>query len=93
MLKTTFNRLQVLIDFILLACFNKDMRKIIRQSNFVRGVNLSTNVGEGVNYKKKDFLFFIRRLRNDEQKERREKFIYMMTVVSVLVISGIIVSF
>jgi len=35
----------------------------------------------------------MKRLKNNKRKENKEKFIFVMTVVSVLVISGIIISF
>ena len=39
------------------------------------------------------FNYFLKRLKKKEYKENREKFIFLVTIISVLFISGIIVSF
>ena len=40
-----------------------------------------------------DFLALMKRLKKNEQKENKEKLIFVATAISVLVISGIIISF
>ena len=40
-----------------------------------------------------DVKFLMKRLKKNKQKKDKEKFIFMMTAISVLVISGIIISF
>ena len=40
-----------------------------------------------------DVHFIMKRLKKDEQKKNKEKLIFVMTAISVLVISGIIISF
>ena len=40
-----------------------------------------------------DVNFFVKRLKKNEKKKDKEKLIFMATVISILVISGIIISF
>ena len=90
-----FNRLQVLIDFKLSACLNINMSN----TNTSRKTNLNQNVNPylttQVNWRSNrgDVQFLMKRLKENEQKENKKKLIFVVTAISVLVISGIIISF
>ena len=90
-----FNRLQVLIDSKLSACLNI----IMPNTNTSRKTNLNQNINPylttQVNWRSNrgDVQFLMKRLKENEQKENKKKLIFVVTVISVLVISGIIISF
>ena len=54
-------------------------------------LNLNSKIGSRLNTGFFNFLF--QRLKKREQKEQKERFIFLITTISVLVISGIIISF
>ena len=88
-----FNRLQVLIDFKLSACLNINMPNTSRRSNLNRNINLYLNSKVNWRSNRGDVNFLMKRLKKNEQKKNKEKLIFMVTAISVLVISGIIFSF
>ena len=88
-----FNRLQVLVDFKLFACLNIDMPNTSRSNNLAQNDNTYLNVQENLRPKREDILSLMKRLKNKEKKKIKEKIVFMITAVSVLVISGIIISF
>ena len=64
-----------------------------RRSNLNRNVNLYLNSQANWRSNRGDVNFLMKRLKNNEQKKSKEKLIFMVTAISVLVISGIIFSF
>ena len=57
--------------------------------------NISPNLNTQVNWRsnRADVNFLVKRLKNNEKKKDKEKLIFLATVISILVISGIIISF
>ena len=64
-----------------------------RRSNLNRNVNLYLNSQANWRSNRGDVNFLMKRLKKNEQKKNNEKLIFMVTAISVLVISGIIFSF
>ena len=64
-----------------------------RRSNLNRKVNLYLNSQVNWRSNRGDVSFLMKRLKKNEQKKNKEKLIFMVTAISVLVISGIIFSF
>ena len=64
-----------------------------RRSNFNRNNNLYLNSQINWRANRGDVNFLMKRLKKNEQKKNKEKLIFMVTAISVLVISGIIFSF
>ena len=64
-----------------------------RKNNLDQNINPYLN--EQANWKSNrgDVLFLMKRLKKSERKKNNKKFIFVMTAISVLVISGIIISF
>ena len=88
-----FNRLQVLVDFKLSTCLNINMPNTSRKTNLNQNINpyLTTQVNWRSN--RGDVQFLMKRLKENEQKENKKKLIFVVTAISVLVISGTIISF
>ena len=64
-----------------------------RRSNLNRNINLYLNSKVIWSSNRGDVNFLMKRLKKNEQKKNKEKLIFMVTAISVLVISGIIFSF
>ena len=64
-----------------------------RRSNLNRNINLYLNSKVSWRANRGDVNFLMKRLKKNEQKKNKEKLIFMVTAISVLVISGIIFSF
>jgi len=64
-----------------------------RRSNLNRNINLYLNSKVNRGFNRGDVNFLMKRLKKNEQKKNKEKLIFMVTAISVLVISGIIFSF
>ena len=88
-----FNRLQVLIDFKLSACLNISMPNTSRKSNLNQNINPYLNTQANWRSNRGDVHFLMKRLKDNEQKKNKEKIMFVVTAISVLVISGIIISF
>ena len=88
-----FNRLQVLVDFKLSACLNINMPNTSKKNNFDQNINPYLNTQMNLRSNRGDVYFLMKRLKENEQKKNKEKLIFVMTAISVLVISGIIISF
>ena len=88
-----FNRLQVLIDFKLSTCLNISMPNTSRKTNLNQNINSYLNTQVNWRSNRGDVQLLLKRLKKNKQKENKEKFIFMVTVISVLVISGLIISF
>jgi len=82
-----------LIDFKFSACLNINMPNTSRRSNLNRNINLYLNSKVNWRSNRGDVNFLMKRLKKNEQKKNKEKLIFMVTAISVLVISGIIFSF
>jgi len=83
----------VLIDFKLSTCLNINMPKTSKKNNFNQNINSYLNTFVNWRSNRGDFLVLMKRLKNNERKENKEKLIFVATAISVLVISGIIISF
>ena len=64
-----------------------------RRSNLNRNINLYLNSEVNWRSNRGDVNFLMKRLKKNEQKKNKEKLIFVVTAISVLVISGIIFSF
>ena len=64
-----------------------------RRSNLNRNIDLYLNSKVNWRSNRGDVNFLMKRLKKSEQKKNKEKLIFMTTVIGVLVISGIIISF
>jgi len=82
-----------LIDFKFSACLNINMPNTSRRSNLNRNINLYLNSQVNWRSNKGDVNFLMKRLKKNEQKKNKEKLVFMVTTISVLVITGIIISF
>ena len=88
-----FNRLQVLIDFKLSACLNINMPNTSRKNNLDQNINPYLNTQANWRSNRGDVHFLMKRLKKSEQRKNKKKLIFVVTAISVLVISGIIISF
>lgn len=88
-----FNRIQVLIDFKLSTCLNINMPNTSRKTNLNQNINPYLNTQVNWRANRGDVQFLMKRLKENEQKENKKKLIFVVTAISVLVISGIIISF
>ena len=64
-----------------------------RKNNLDQDINPYLNVQANWRSNRGDVHFLMKRLKDNEQKKNKEKLIFMVTTISVLVISGIIISF
>ena len=88
-----FKRLQVLIDLKPSACLNTNMSNGSEKSNLDQNIDSYLNAQANWRSNRGDVKFLMKRLKKNKQKKDKEKFIFMVTAISVLVISGIIISF
>ena len=64
-----------------------------RKSNLSQNINPYLNAEANWRSNRGDVQLLMKRLKKNEKKENTEKFVFLMTAVSILVISGIIISF
>ena len=64
-----------------------------RRGSLNRNIDLYLNSKMNWRSNRGDVNFLMKRLKKNEQKKNKEKRIFMVTAISVLVISGIIFSF
>ena len=64
-----------------------------RKNNHDQDINPYLNAQANWRSNRGDVHFLLKRLKENQQKEDKEKLIFMVTAISVLVISGIIFSF
>ena len=83
----------MLIDFKLSTCLNINMPNTSKKNNLNQNINSYLNTFVNWRSNRGDFLALMKRLKKNERKENKEKFIFVATAISVLVISGIIISF
>ena len=64
-----------------------------RKNNLEQNINHYLNAQANWRSSRGDVHLLMKRLKQNERKENKEKLIFVVTVISVLVISGIIISF
>ena len=64
-----------------------------RKNNLAQNINHYLNTQANWRSNRGDVKLLMKRLKNNKRKENNEKRIFVMAVVSVLVISGIVISF
>ena len=64
-----------------------------RKNNLDQNINPYLNTQENWRSNRGDVHFLMKRLKKNERKKNKEKLIFLVTAISVLVISGIIISF
>ena len=64
-----------------------------RKTNLNQKINSYLNTQENWRSNRGDVQFLMKRLKENEQKENIKKLIFVVTAISVLVISGLIISF
>ena len=64
-----------------------------RKNNHDQDINPYLNAQANWRSNRGDVHFLLKRLKENQQKEDKEKVIFAVTIISVLVISGIIISF
>ena len=64
-----------------------------RKNNLDQNINPYLNTQANWRSNRGDVHFLMKRLKKNERKKNKETLIFLMTVISVLVISGIIISF
>ena len=82
-----------MIDFKFFACFNNKMINQNRRGKLVQNFYPYLNTGTNFKSSSRYYNYLLKKLKKKEHKENKEKFIFFMGVISVLVISGIIISF
>ena len=64
-----------------------------RKNNLDQNINPYLNTQANWRSNRGDVHFLMKRLKKNERKKNKEQFVFLMTAISVLVISGIIISF
>ena len=64
-----------------------------RKNNIEQHINSYLKAQSNWRSNRGDVHFLMKRLKKNERKKNKETLIFLMTVISVLVISGIIISF
>ena len=82
-----------MIDFKLAACLNINMPNTSRKKILDQNIYPYLNAQANWRSNRGDVHFLMKRLKENEQKENKKKLIFVVTAISVLVISGIIISF
>ena len=85
--------MQVLIDFKFSACLNINMPNTSRRNNLNQNINPYLNKLANWRSNRGNVHLLMKKLKKSEKKENKEKLIFVVTAISVLVISGIIISF
>ena len=82
-----------MVDFIFFACLNIHMLGLNRSKYRASNYNTYLNTKTKLRSKREDIHSLMRKLKKKEQKKIKEKYIFTITAVGFLVVSGIIVSF
>ena len=82
-----------MVDFKLSACLNVSMPNTDRRNNLKQNITSYLNTQANWRSNRGDVLFLMKKLKDNEQKKNKEKIMFVVTAISVLVISGIIISF
>ena len=69
------------------------MSNASKKINFDQNIGLHLNAQANWRSNRGDVHFLMKRLKKNKQRKDKEKLIFMGTLISVLVISGIIISF
>ena len=69
------------------------MPKTSKKNNLTQNINPYLNTQANWRSNRGDVHLLVKRLKNNKKKKSKEKFIFMVTAISVLVISGLIISF
>jgi len=85
--------LQFLIDLIFFTCLNIGISKMSKKRNIDQNILPHLNLQTNCKSNKGNIQLLMRRLRENNRKENNGKFIFVTTAVSILVISGIVISF
>ena len=64
-----------------------------RKNNLGQNINPYLSIQANWRSNRGDVHFLMKRLKKNKQKKNKEKLIFLVTAISVLVISGIIISF
>lgn len=64
-----------------------------KKSNLDQNINPYLNTQANWRSDRGDVHFLMKKLKDNEQKKNKEKIMFVVTAISVLVISGIIISF
>jgi hypothetical protein len=82
-----------LIDLIFFTCLNIEISKMSEKRNINQNIHPYLNMRTNWRSGRGNIQILMRRLRENNRKENNGKFIFVTTAISVLVISGIIISF
>ena len=82
-----------MVDLKLSACLNTNMSNASEKSNLDQNIDPYLNAQANWKSNRGDVNFLMKRLKKNKQRKDKEKLIFMATVIGVLVISGIIISF
>ena len=82
-----------MIDFKFSACLNINMPNTSRRNNLNQNINPYLNKLANWRSNRGDVHLLMKRLKKNEKKENKGKFFFVVTAISVLVVSGIIISF
>jgi hypothetical protein len=82
-----------LIDLIFFTCLNIEISKMSKKENIDQNIHPYLNMRANWRPGRGNIQILMRRLRENNRKENNGKFIFVTTAISVLVISGIIISF
>ena len=85
--------MQVLIDFQLFACLNITMPNMNRKNSLDETIDPYLEAEASWRSNRGDVKTLMKRLKENKQKENKEKFFFVVTVIGILLISGIIISF
>jgi hypothetical protein len=85
--------LQFLIDLIFFTCLNIEISNMFEKKNIDQNISSYLSVQRNWSSGRGNVQLLMRRLRENNRKENNGKFIFMTTAISILVISGIIISF
>ena len=69
------------------------MSNASEKSNLDQNIDPYLNAQANWRSNRGDVNFLMKRLKKNERKKNKEQFVFLMTAISVLVISGIIISF
>ena len=86
-------KLQFLIDLIFFTCLNIEISNMSKKRNIDQNIPPYLNIQANWRSNRGAVQSLMRRLKENKRKENNGKFIFAATVISILVISGIIISF
>ena len=85
--------LQFLIDLIFFTCLNIEISNMSEKKNIDQNISSYLSVQTNWRSGRGNVQLLMRKLRENNRKKNNGKFIFVTTAISVLVISGIIISF